>query len=126
MYAVSGSALCPVQAYANMVSLCPGRYLDPAFFVKMCGKIQPISYGLLQSTIKKDVPKLGLDPRMFSSHSLRRAGASWAFRAGVPGELIQAHGDWVSQAYLRYLELPFDERMQVACKMSESVVRLLH
>ena len=24
----------------------------------------------------------------------RRGGATWAFRAGVPGELIQIYGDW--------------------------------
>ena len=61
---------------------------------------------------------VGLDPGLFSSHSLRRAGASWAFRARVPGELIKTQGDWASQAYLRYLEFSLSERCQVAQRMT--------
>ena len=124
VYEIPGSVLCPVYAYKHMVRLCPGEDLDPAFLMHVAGRVQPVSYGLMQAMIKRGVSRLGLDPKMFSSHSLRRAGASWAFQAGVPGELIQSHGDWTSQAYLRYLELPLGEIMQVAKKMSGRVARL--
>jgi hypothetical protein len=32
--------------------------------------------------------------------SFRRRGASWAFSAEVPSELIQLYGDWSSDAYI--------------------------
>ena len=124
LYAIPGSILCPVDAYRHMLSLCPGKDLDPAFLMQVAGKVKPISYGLMQAMMKRGVARLGLDPKMFSSHSLRRAGATWAFQSGVPGELIQMHGDWTSQAYLRYLELPLVDRMKVAQKMSKEVSRL--
>ena len=39
-----------------------------------------------------------------SGHSFRRGGATWAFRAGLSGTMIQELGFWKSSAYLRYLE----------------------
>ena len=122
--AIPGSVLCPVAAYRRMLRICPGQDQDPAFLTRVAGKVQPVSYGLLQAMIKRGVSRLGLDPRMFSSHSLRRAGASWAFHSGVPGELIQLHGDWTSLAYLRYLEMPLMERSKVAKQMSRGVANL--
>ena len=67
---------------------------------------------------------MGLDPNAFSSHSLRRAGATWAFQSQVPGELIQTHGDWTSTAYLRYLDFSLNERLQVAEKMIDEITRM--
>ena len=90
---------------------------DPAFGVNVDSTYHPVTYQMLQRFIKTSVAQLGLDPRLFSSHSLRRAGASWAFRAWVPGELIKTQGDWASQAYLRYLEFSLTEICQVAQRM---------
>ena len=42
----------------------------------------------------------------YSSHSLRRDGASWAIQCGIPSDIIKLMGDWKSDAYLRYLVLP--------------------
>ena len=43
-----------------------------------------------------------------SGHSFRRGGATWAFKCGIPGEIIQEIGFWKSDAYLRYLEIEMD------------------
>lgn len=125
--AIPGSALCPVKAYKDMLIKFPGEPNDPAFFLKgtAANIKKPVTYCLLQKFIKTGVAKLGLDPGAFSSHSLRRAGASWAFHSQVPSELIKSHGDWASMAYLRYLDFSLAERMQVAERMSEEVVKLL-
>ncbi len=51
---------------------------------------------------------------MFISHSFRRGGTIWAFRAlKVPGELITIHVDWASEAFLRYLVFTLEQRLQV-------------
>lgn len=118
---IPGSCLCPVKAYKNMVKLLPGSPSCPAF---MLPGQKPVSYTLLQKFIKTNVAKLGLDPRCFSSHSLRRAGATWAFKSQVPGELIQTHGDWASQAYLRYIEISLPQRVQVAEQMTSEIVKM--
>ena len=108
-----------------MLSMCPGEPGDPAFFIAGTRSKQPVTYQLLQKYIKVGVAKLGLNPKLFSSHSLRRAGASWAFQSQVPGELIQSHGDWTSSAYLRYLDFSLTERLQVAERMCDEIVRLM-
>ena len=125
--AIHDSPLCPVRAYKAMLKFCPGEPHDPAFFLKGApGKNhkRPVSYYLLQKYIKEGVARLGLDPSAFSSHSLRRAGATWAFQSHVPSELIKSHGDWASQAYLRYLDFTLAERLQVAEKMCGKVGKL--
>ena len=36
-------------------------------------------------------------------HSFRRGVATFYFKSGVPGELVQLFGNWKSDCYLRYL-----------------------
>ena len=119
--AIPGSVLCPLKAYRNMVQALPGDGSLPAFFLNIGKLSQPVTYELLQGFIKKGVAKLGLEPKFFSSHSLRRAGATWAFKSEVPGELIKSHGDWASDCYLRYLDLSMGERLVVAQRMTGAI-----
>ena len=51
-----------------------------------------------------------------TGHSFRRGGATWAFQAGIPGELIQICGDWASDAYKRYLEFSMDDKLNLAAQ----------
>ena len=125
---IPGSPLCPVNAYKAMLEKCPGVSGDPAFFFRdISGKVgpkKPVTYSQLQNCIKNGVARLGFDPKAFSSHSLRRAGATWAFHSQVPSELIKSHGDWASEAYLRYLDFSLSERLNVAEMMSKEIVRM--
>ena len=70
------------------------------------------------SVFRSRVQRLGVsDFSKFRGHSFRRGGATWAFRSGVPGELIQVYGDWASDAYKIYLEFSEDARLRVARRM---------
>ena len=51
---------------------------------------------------------------IFTGHSFRRGGATWAFQAGIPGELIQICGDWASDAYKQYLEFSMNDKLNLA------------
>ena len=52
--------------------------------------------------------------RRFSFHSLRRGGASWAYRQGVPLKLIMGHGIWRSkQGIAPYLIASMEQRLAV-------------
>ena len=119
--AIPNSPLCPQRAFVNMLKLVPAQDSDPAFGLNVRGRYHTISYGILQKFIKSSVARLGLDPGLFSSHSLRRARASWAFKPQVPGELIKTQGDWASETYLRYLESSLSKRCQVAQRMAMEI-----
>ncbi len=67
------------------------------------------------------IKAIGLNENDFSSHNFRCGGAIWAFHSNVPGELIKVHGDWASDAYLKYLHFSLDQRLNVAKFMSLSL-----
>lgn len=111
---IPGSKLCPVSAYKTMCSLIPASRSSSAFVYPVGGKLKAITYGNLQNFLRRCIQQLGMQPALFSSHSFRRGGATWAFYSQVPGELIKVHGDWASDAYLKYLDFSLSQRLQVA------------
>ena len=56
-------------------------------------------------------------------YRFRRGAASFAFRSGVPGELIQNFGDWASDAYKTYLEISLPVKVQVAEQMKLHILQ---
>jgi hypothetical protein len=42
---------------------------------------------------------IGLDPSVFSFHSLRPGGATLTTKAGIPEILLKHHGDWRSDCF---------------------------
>ena len=86
------------------------------------GSLQPLLYSQLQERIKSLIFKTGRDPSLYSSHSFRRGGCTWAFKAGVPTGLIQHHGDWLSECYKRYLAFNFHEKLSVSGRMAAKVM----
>ena len=110
--------LCPVRALASalrVVGVGPGE--APLFSGSGCdlsrSKFVQRLHSLLQAA--------GVHPTMYSGHSFRRGGASWAFEAGLPGEFIQILGDWRSDAYLRYLSLNTNTKFKLMRDFSISL-----
>ena len=56
-----------------------------------------------------------------SPHSFRRGGATFAFEAKVPSELIKAQGDWRSDCYLIYLEMTDRQKRAAATRMAAAI-----
>ncbi|XP_033737479.1 uncharacterized protein LOC117325409 [Pecten maximus] len=118
---IPSSKLCPVLAFHNMCDLVPAPPEAPAF--SMPGtRSKPISYSCFQKFLKFLIVQTGRDPALFSSHSFRRGGATWAFQSNVPGELIQLQGDWASDAYKIYLDHSLEQKMQVANFVKNSII----
>jgi hypothetical protein len=113
-----GNILCPIRAYSKMIQLTPAPESSPAFVIQQLGGLVPVKYGELQQILRKLVGLTGRDPDLYSSHSLRRGGATCAFQAKVPGELIQLHGDWVSDAYKQYLHIPYQTKLTVSSSLN--------
>ena len=112
------SVTCPVKAYmAHLCLLGAGRKLGncPAFiFRDSAGKFRWLTKPLFIQTFRKLALAAGdPDPAAYSGHSFRRGGASWAFQAGVPGEMIQVMGDWAWDAYRRYLEFNMQNKLEL-------------
>ena len=57
----------------------------------------------------------------FRGHSFRRGAASWAFRCGVPGEIIHLYGDWSSDAYKLYLEFSLESELTLANQLRQAI-----
>ena len=64
---------------------------------------------------------MGLNVEQYAGHSFRRGGATFAMRCGVPVELIKIQGDWKSNAYERYLENSFIERLKAVAIVAKHV-----
>ena len=121
--AIPNSPICPVHAFQQMVDRVPAGADGPAFCVQTKQGLRPLTYRVFQARLKQLVHKSGWVAAAFSSHSLRRGGASLAYKAKVPGELIKVQGDWASDAYLAYLSIPLEQRIQVATQLSKATAR---
>ena len=118
-----GSHLCPVSAYRRSLGFLSSGVQVPAFVVNQDGVNKRLTKSLFVSTFREVLRVGGDEDAMgFTGHSFRRGGASWAFRAGIPGEIIQVCGDWSSDAYKRYLEFSIENRIQIASVFAGSLL----
>ena len=108
------SRLCPTSALRHHLSLNPGPSSVPLFTVLTRSGLQPITYSRFCTFLSQVVSRLHLDPSLFSPHSFRRGGATFAFDCHIPSEIIKLQGDWQSDAYLVYLQLS-QQQKQHAC-----------
>ena len=93
--AISGSCLCPVSAYRNLLQEVKSTD-DPAFsYFGKKSKLLSITYSQLQNKLRELVNLTGRNGSLYSSHDLRRGGCSFVYKSNVKSELIQYHGDWL-------------------------------
>ena len=108
--------LCPVRAYEQALSFTdPGLSTGPAFIFWKKGKITWLTKYIFIHTFCSVLRTGGVT----QASSFRRGGATWAFQVGIPGELIQICGDWVSDSYKRYLEFSMDHRLDLAARFAK-------
>ncbi len=104
---MQGHPLCPTTAVVRALDNtkgAPGQ--GPAFCYVAGGVVVPLTYSVFVKKLKCCLGRLGYPASEYSGHSFRRGGASWALANNVPGEFIQMLGDWKSQVYQEYLEVP--------------------
>jgi hypothetical protein len=118
LFNIPHSPICPVAALKNMFTNIPASPTSPAFILP---NNRPVTYSDYNNLTKILVKTMGFRPSLYSTHSFRRGGATHAFQARVPSELIKLHGDWKSEAYLIYLEYSFSQRLSISKLMSENL-----
>ena len=125
--AMPSNILCPVTAYKQMIRIVDAGPYDPLFCTYSAKKrgVIPITYPVFQGRLRDLVAKTGRNAASFSSHSMRRGGIQLAFKAEVKTELIQQHGDWVSDCYKEYLTYDFEQKLSVSKKMCSTIIKTL-
>ena len=81
----------------------------------------PYTYSSFTTKLKSALENCGFAAEQYSGHSFRQGGATFAMKAGVPYNLIQAQGDWKSSAYERYLDKSFVYRLQTVATMAANI-----
>ena len=117
------SIFCPVSAIYRAFSFTPHVSNNSQAFqwVHSSLNIRPFTYGFFMTKLRTCLTKCGLQGMDFGSHSFRRGGASLAFQAGLPLEIIKILGDWKSNAVLLYLTVPLDIRIKATTLLSQHI-----
>ena len=115
------SALCPVAAFVRADSFFEVLSYVPAFVFMEKGHIKWLTTSIFIQTFRAVIASTAHNPSDFTGHSFRRGGATWAFQCGMPGELIQICGDWVSDSYLRYLEFSTRNKLDLAALLTKNL-----
>ena len=120
LVAAPGCNLCPVTAMRHLLDLTKGvPASSPVFWRIGKGGLTPITYGWFTNRFRNLLSLCGEDPTIFGTHSLRRGGATWAFRCGLSAEAIQLLGHWRSEAYKSYIDLEPEIRVQYMRQLME-------
>ena len=120
---IHNSCLCPVRAYERLISRVDISELQPAFTFSV-KPLKCVTAFRFIRVFRDLLQKAGFSPSAFSGHSFRRGGATFAFQAQVPGELIKLQGDWASEAYLQYLDFSLEEKLSVTLAMQRLINQL--
>ena len=84
-------------------------------------KEAPLWYFCASALVKKELKSEGLDPSLYSLHSLRSGGASSAAALEIPDRLFQRQGGWRStQAKNNYIQESLDSLLLVTRKIQGS------
>ena len=119
---IKGSKLCPVKAYKRMCTKNPATQGEPAFVHRgKKGKMIVWTYRMFMTELKKDIEKIGEDPRAYSTHSFRRGAATFAYEAGVEAETVKIMGDWRSDCFRQYLQVSMQKKEEAAIRMGEKI-----
>ena len=123
----SEAAPCPVavlEKFLKMGSHSKGSRLFRRIQSTKRGqmlKVEPMSYSRASELVKKELKSEGLDPSLYSLHSLRSGGASSAAALEIPDRLFQRQGGWRStQAKNNYIQESLDSLLLVTKKIQGS------
>ena len=98
--------LCPVAAYNDLEQLVPTTSPNKPLFslpAPLSDPASPVHPDWLARELATALRASGQDPSFYSFHSLRRSGATTAYRAGVQFAQIKKHGCWRSDAFWTYV-----------------------
>lgn len=111
---IPGSPLCPLQAYNDMLQLCPTVTPNTPLLQLPGHQRKTVTIKLLGQVFHAILDQLGYPAALYSLHSLRAGGATAAFNAGVEYTHIKRHGTWKSDCFWSYVSAQSVEQSPVA------------
>ena len=115
---VANPALCAVYWVQRHFRDAPGGEGDHAFLIRSRGRLVSMPYTFYLSSIKYLSDRARLHPGNFSTHSLRRGGATFLRLCGATILEIKERGDWRSDAVFEYLKASLPERLALDLRVS--------
>jgi integrase len=115
---ITGDVLCPVLALQSLFKAVRVISSLPAFSY---APFRWIHYSELLNGVKQVAIVSDVDPLQFGCHSLRRGGATFAAKCGVPAFYIKLQGDWSSDCYTRHIALSSEAKLTAPSLMSAGV-----
>ena len=107
--------LCPVAWYTRYLSMRDSTAVHLFHGSRATdSRTVPMGSTTACDRLKKWVAWLGLDPRLYGSHSCRRGGATSASAKGVSKRLIKRHGRWISDCVELYIVESLHSKLQVS------------
>jgi len=67
--------------------------------------------------VKRWLKRIGVNPKEYGSHSLRRGGTTAAAK-NVPTHLLKRHGRWRSDAVFLYIEDDLAQQLSVTANLA--------
>jgi hypothetical protein len=113
--------ICPVRALLTHLGASPLSSTRPLFNYTCAGREITFSQAAYVTRLHTLLKCVGFDPSLYSAHSLRRGGASFAFQVGLSHVQIKSRGDWSSNAFERYIHINSETAMQAARAMSAGI-----
>ena len=119
---IPGHPLCPTTAVINAFNISKSAPLDgPALTYPTLAGVQPLRYPHFIKLLRSFLSQVGLPAHDFAGHSFRRGGASFALQAGLPGEIIMQLGQWSSDAYRQYLDVPLGFKAKCMAQFAKAL-----
>jgi site-specific recombinase XerD len=103
--------ICPVRWYKAYTEL---RNPAAAAFFHQEKKMEALSKTTPNQIVKKWLKKIGVDPKLYGSHSGRIGGATYAKLAGVETNKIKKQGNWASDAVYGYFQTDWMHQIDVS------------
>ena len=123
-----GDVCCPTTQLARYMAARPDLTAsEPLFQTQQVDPktgqttSKPLRYEAFIAKFKGIIAALGLNPAVYSGHSFRRGGATFARDAGINDEVIKAMGDWKSEALLTYISATQRLRVKAAGLLARAV-----
>ena len=103
--------VCPKYWVTYLLEQIPGKSSQPLFTYWKKGRMVPLTYDVLAKNYQEWVKCTGRNPEGFTLHGLRWGGTNHAITAGILSEDVKLMGDWVSLAYLEYIDISMERRI---------------
>jgi integrase len=119
---IMGHSLCPASAVIKAFNLTRSAPRDgPAFVYPVMQGVEPLRYPRFLKLLRHYLGRLGLASGQYAGHSFRRGGATLALQAGIPGDIIMQLGDWKSDAYRLYLDVPLEFKASCIARVAKAL-----